>query len=63
MPPPSPAQKYVARNRAKYQQIEKDLLMLKPFEGQAEAGGGGQRITFRMAPPSVIVLLLNSGGE
>jgi len=37
--------------------------MLKPFEGQAEAGGGGQRITFRMAPPSVIVLVLNSGGE
>ena len=59
----SPGRELVAKNSAKYRDIEEDLRTLKPFDGGVEAVGDGQKITFRMAPPSVMVVVLDNSGS
>jgi hypothetical protein len=54
-----PAWKHVDTNWPRYEGIVHDSLVLKPFEGRMEPAGDGQRITFRMAPPSVMVIVLD----
>lgn len=58
-----PAWEYVDANWSKYERIIQGCLTLKSFEGRAEATGDGQRITFRMAPPAVMVAVIDNGGN
>ena len=52
------ARMHVGKNWASYEKHMKDLLMLTPFEGSAERVGDEVKLTFRAAPPSVTVLVI-----
>ncbi len=56
-----PAWEYADSNWSTYEAIVRKSLTLKPFEGRISSGSGNRRITFRMAPPAVLVLVLDRG--
>ena len=52
-----PAWQYVDKHWPKYEAIVKDSLTLKPFEGTVSSAAQHHRFTFRMAAPSVTVIV------
>ncbi len=57
------AWQYVDEHWPRYEAIMKDQLTLKPFDGRVGADGQTLRITFRIAPPSVAVIVVESDGD
>ena len=50
---------YVDKNWPRYERIIRGSLTLKPFPGAARSGGTQHYFTFEMAPPTVMVIVID----
>lgn len=52
------ARLHVGREWPKYERCMKDLLILKPFDGDVQRKDGRVQISFEAAPPSIMVIVI-----